>query len=69
VQRIALEDMKAAAAAKAAGVELVSWSPEERKKFRNLSQQAWAEWAKRSPAAQKVYESQIAFLKQLQLLD
>lgn len=69
VQRIALEDMKAEAAAKGAGVEIVNWSAEERKKFRTLSQEAWAEFAKKSPDAQKVYESQVAFLKQLRLLD
>jgi TRAP-type mannitol/chloroaromatic compound transport system substrate-binding protein len=68
VQRIALEDMKAAEQAKAAGFELVNWSPEERRKFRELSQQSWADWAKKSPTAQKVYDSQMAFLKKLQLL-
>ena len=69
VQRIAVEDMKAAELAKAQGVELVTWSPEERKKFRQLAQQSWADWAKKSPLAQKVYDSQVAFLKKLQLID
>jgi TRAP-type mannitol/chloroaromatic compound transport system substrate-binding protein len=69
IQRIALEDLKAAESAKAAGVELVNWSPEERKRFRTLAQQAWAGWAKKSPAALKVYDSQVAFLKKLQLLE
>src|SRR5262245_19215829 len=69
IQRIAIEDTKATAAGEAQGVEFINWSPAERKKFRDLSQKAWAEWAKRSPAAQKVYDSQVAFLKRLQLLD
>jgi TRAP-type mannitol/chloroaromatic compound transport system substrate-binding protein len=69
VQRIAMEDMKAAEAAKSQGVTLVEWSPEERRKFREVSRQAWADWAKKSPAAQKVYDSQVAFLKRLQLID
>jgi TRAP-type mannitol/chloroaromatic compound transport system substrate-binding protein len=69
VQRIAMEDLKASEQAKAAGVELVNWSPEERKRFRQVSQQAWADWAKKSPAAQRVYESQVSFLKRLSLLD
>ena len=69
VQRIALEDLKVVQQAKAQGVELVSWSPEERRKFRQISQQAWADWAKKSPTAQKVYESQVAFLKRLRLID
>lgn len=69
IQRIAVEDSKAAVAAKAAGVELVNWSPEERKKFRGVAQQAWNDWAKKSPMAQKVLDSQVAFMKQLGLLD
>ena len=69
VQRIAIEDMKAAEAAKSQGVTLVEWTPEERRKFRDLARQSWADWAKKSPAAQKVYESQTAFLKRLQLID
>ena len=69
IQRIALEDSKAATAATAAKVELVDWSPEERKKFRSAAQQAWNDWAKKSPMAQKVLDSQVAFMKQLGLLD
>ena len=37
VQRIALEDINAAEQAKAAGIELVNWPPEERLKFRQLA--------------------------------
>jgi len=69
IQRIALEDSKAAVAAKAAKVELIDWPAEERKKFRAVAQQAWNDWAKKSPMAQKVLDSQVAFMKQLGLLD
>jgi TRAP-type mannitol/chloroaromatic compound transport system substrate-binding protein len=69
IQRMALEDLKAAERARAEGVELVNWPVEERKVFRKLAQRAWAEWAKKSPAAQKVYDSQVAFLNKLRLLD
>ena len=69
IQRIAIEDMKATAKGKAQGVEFVNWSAAERKKFRDLSQKAWADWAKRTPMAQRVYDSQVAFLKRLQLID
>jgi len=48
---------------------LVNWPEEERRKFRKLSQEAWAEYAKKSPIAQKVYDSQVAFLKKLKLID
>ncbi|BBK32359.1 TRAP-type mannitol/chloroaromatic compound transport system substrate-binding protein [Stella humosa] len=69
IQRVAVEDYKAAEAAKAQGVELINWSAEERKKFRALAQAAWADWSKKSPMAKRVYDSQLAFLKRLQLLD
>ncbi len=69
VQRIAIEDQKVVETAKAQGVTLVTWPPEERKKFRELSRGAWADWAKKSPMALKTYDSQVAFLKKLQLLD
>jgi TRAP-type mannitol/chloroaromatic compound transport system substrate-binding protein len=69
VQRLALEDEKVAKAAKEHGVELVNWSAEDRKKFRAVAVKVWAEYAKRSDNARKIYESQVAFLKQLGLLD
>ena len=69
IQRIAIEDQKVVETAKAQGITLVSWAPEERKKFRELSRLAWAEWAKKSPLSQKTYDSQVAFLKKLQLID
>lgn len=68
IQRVAVEDYKAAEAAKAQGIELINWSAEERLKFRKLAQEAWADWAKKSPMAKRVYDSQMAFLKRLQLL-
>jgi TRAP-type mannitol/chloroaromatic compound transport system substrate-binding protein len=68
VQRIALEDLKAQEQAQAQGFEIITWSPEERRNFRKIAQEAWADWAKKSPLSQKVYDSQTAFLKKLQLL-
>jgi TRAP-type mannitol/chloroaromatic compound transport system substrate-binding protein len=69
IQRIGLEDAKAAAAAKSAKVELVNWPPAERKKFREIARQSWNDWAKKSPMAQRVLDSQVAFMKQIGLLD
>jgi TRAP-type mannitol/chloroaromatic compound transport system substrate-binding protein len=68
VQRIAIEDLKAQEQAKTQGFEIVTWSPEERRNFRKIAQEAWADWAKKSPLSKKVYDSQIAFLTKLQLL-
>ena len=69
IQRVAMEDYKAASAAKAQGVEIVDWSAEERKKFRSLAIGAWTDWAKKSPMAKRVLDSQTTFLRQLQLID
>lgn len=69
IQQIALVDLKAAADAKAQGVTLVNWSQAERRKFRNIAREAWAAWAKKSPMAARVLDSQLKFLKKLQLID
>lgn len=69
IQQIALVDLKAAADAKAQSVTLVNWSQAERRKFRNIAREAWAAWAKKSPMAARVLDSQLKFLKKLQLID
>ena len=57
------------AGAKAAGVELDRHGlRKSAASSASSSQQAWADWAKKSPAAKKVYDSQMAFLKKIGLL-
>lgn len=68
VQRIGLQDQKDAETVRKQGVTLINWSSESRRKFRQRAQGIWEEWSKKSPIAGKVYTSQIAFLKQLDLL-
>ncbi|MFK7836204.1 MAG: TRAP transporter substrate-binding protein DctP [Sulfitobacter sp.] len=43
-------------------ITIVNWSLEERAKFRNIAQDVWADFATRSPASQKVYDSITAYL-------
>jgi len=69
VERLVLEDERVAASAKADGVELIDWSPEERKKFRTVAVEVWNELATKTPAAKVVVDSQVKFLKELRLLD
>lgn len=69
IQQIALVDLKAAADAKSEGVTLVNWSKAQRKKFRTIAREAWAAWAEKSPLAARVLDSQLKFLKELQLID
>lgn len=64
VHRLDELDKKAAEEAKAAGVEVIDWPAEERKKFREIAQQQWAEWTERSPIAKKWYEAATAWLKE-----
>jgi TRAP-type mannitol/chloroaromatic compound transport system substrate-binding protein len=68
VERIALQDAAVAAAAAEKGIEIVSWSREERRKFREVAVGVWAEYAARSPMAQRFYDSHVAFLTRLGLL-
>ncbi|MCS6878432.1 MAG: TRAP transporter substrate-binding protein [Geminicoccaceae bacterium] len=70
--RINLEDMIAERAAivadRAAGVEPIVWPPEELAAMRTLAAEIWAEFAKGSPMARKVFEAHKAFLEKLGLL-
>ena len=51
------------------GFEAIDLPAEERRKFRQIAQGVWKEYAARSPMAQRIYDSQVAYLKQLGLLD
>jgi TRAP-type mannitol/chloroaromatic compound transport system substrate-binding protein len=44
---------------------LVSWGPAERQELREVVKDIWAEWGAKSPLAQKVYDANIAFMKQI----
>jgi TRAP-type mannitol/chloroaromatic compound transport system substrate-binding protein len=60
---------EAAAALTAQGVTLHDWSSEDRATFRAAAQEAWADWATRSPEAGALVESHISYMTQLGLLD
>lgn len=68
VQRIAVEDVKAATDLRKKGVTFVKWQDDELRKFRALAEETWAEWGKKSPFAKKAYDSQLAWLKELGLI-
>jgi TRAP-type mannitol/chloroaromatic compound transport system substrate-binding protein len=69
IQEMELFDAEAARKSKAEGVTLVTWSDAERRKFRTVAAKVLAGVAKRSPMAQKIYDSHIAFIRKLGLLD
>jgi TRAP-type mannitol/chloroaromatic compound transport system substrate-binding protein len=62
-------DAEVLAEAEAKGITLIDWSAEERAKFRAAAQKVWASTAAKSPLAQEVYESQIAWLKAIGQID
>jgi TRAP-type mannitol/chloroaromatic compound transport system substrate-binding protein len=66
IQRNYLADRRIAVANR--GFEAIELPPEERQRFREIAQGVWKTYAARSPMAQKVYDSQVTFLKQLGLL-
>jgi TRAP-type C4-dicarboxylate transport system substrate-binding protein len=61
-------DRQVAKQAKQLGVEPIDLPKAERRRFREIAEGVWKDYARRSPMAKRVYESQIAYLKQLGLL-
>lgn len=68
-QTLVLADEKVVREASQSGVEFVNWSADERKKFRMAAVDVWQELGAKTPAAKKVVDSQVGFLKELRLLD
>jgi TRAP-type mannitol/chloroaromatic compound transport system substrate-binding protein len=69
IQQMELADAVAAQKALEEGVEFVTWSKEERRRFRLIAADVLKEFATRSEMAQRIYDSHMAFLKQLGLLE
>ncbi len=69
IERNRAADEKVLAQADELGFEAIDLPTEERRKFREIAREVWSEYADRSPMAQRVYESQVAFLQKLNLLD
>ncbi|MGR5177375.1 TRAP transporter substrate-binding protein [Vibrio parahaemolyticus] len=67
--QLRIADQKAVKEAKAnPDITIHDWSQEERKKFRQIAMGEWEKYAKRSPNAQKVYDSITTYLKDADLL-
>jgi TRAP-type mannitol/chloroaromatic compound transport system substrate-binding protein len=62
------DDAAVAKTAKAHGIELIDWSKQERANYRKVAQEVWKDYAGRSEKAKRVYESQIAYMKKIGLL-
>lgn len=64
-----IRDNQVATQLQAEGVTLYDWSVEDRKAFRKFAQERWAEWGKKTPAAQAVLDSHLAFMKEIGLVE
>lgn len=63
VNNLKLADMTTVATVQARGdVTIHDWSAEERNKFRAIAMKEWAKYAKKSPNAEKVYQSITKYL-------
>jgi len=69
IERNRAADEKVLARADELGFEAIDLPTEERRKFREIAREVWSVYADRSPMAKRVYESQVAFLQKLNLLD
>ena len=49
--------------------EAIDLPVRERRKFREIARAVWKEYAARSPMAERVFDSEVTFLKKLNLLD
>ncbi|UCH46637.1 MAG: TRAP transporter substrate-binding protein [Betaproteobacteria bacterium] len=69
IERNRAADESIVAQADELGFETIDLPAVERRKFRQIAQGVWKKYAERSPMAQRIYDSQVAYLKQLGLLD
>jgi len=51
------------------GCQVIYWPDGEIKKIRKVAMEVWEDYAKKSPKARQIYDSQIAWMKQLGLVD
>jgi TRAP-type C4-dicarboxylate transport system substrate-binding protein len=65
----AVRDGEAAVALTEQGVTLHDWSTEDRKAFREFAQSRWADWGAKSPAAQAVLDSHLAYMRKIGLVN
>lgn len=68
IQRVAVEDTQALANIRAKNATAGSMPEAEIAKMRDLARKTWEEWSRKSALAQKAYDSQIAWLKELGVL-
>jgi TRAP-type mannitol/chloroaromatic compound transport system substrate-binding protein len=69
INRLKMQDIEVANSAEEIGLTLIDWPEEERERFRTEARKVWKEWSEKSDLAKRVYDSHMAFLDKLDLLD
>ncbi|RLB40626.1 MAG: hypothetical protein DRH12_09755 [Deltaproteobacteria bacterium] len=67
-ERIAVDDLRVIGELKKKGVHIIKWSNEDLFRVRAVAMEVWDEYAKKSPMAKKIIDSQKAWLRELGLL-
>jgi TRAP-type C4-dicarboxylate transport system substrate-binding protein len=50
------------------GVTLLAWDEDQKRQYREVAQEVWADWGTRSDAAKQAYESHIEFMTKIGLI-
>lgn len=58
-----MQDLEAAAQARAEGIKISDWSLEERAKFRNIAREQWQSVTEKSPVAKEYIDALVKFMK------
>ncbi|MFW6028155.1 MAG: TRAP transporter substrate-binding protein [bacterium] len=69
IQTMAAADMVARKTVVEDGTELVAWPEAERRKVREAASEVWQDYARRSEMARRIYDSHMAYLREIGLLD
>ncbi len=68
IDALAKEDAAVADKLRASGVELVDWSPEDRKRFRTAAAEVWQSYGAKNDLSKRAVDAQMKFLREKGLL-
>ena len=68
IQRIAVADAGALTELRGKGVSVHEFDDAQMTRLRQMGRQTWEDWSKKSPLAKRAYDSQMAWLRELRLL-
>ena len=69
IARMRLDDLQIERDVSTDGPVMVDWTPEQRTRFRTEARTVWEDWSTKSDLAKRVYDSHVAFLTELGLLE